>query len=54
MKMQDLTGKIAVITGASSGIGQAAARPLAEEGVHVVLAARRLDLLAALAEQLGA
>ena len=54
MKMQDLNGKIAVITGASSGIGQAAARLLAEEGVHVVLAARRLDLLDALAEELGA
>jgi NADP-dependent 3-hydroxy acid dehydrogenase YdfG len=53
MKMQDLTGKIAVITGASSGIGQAAARLLVEEGAHVVLAARRLDLLAALAEELG-
>jgi NADP-dependent 3-hydroxy acid dehydrogenase YdfG len=53
MKMQDLTGKVAVITGASSGIGQAAARLLAEEGVHVVLVARRLDLLAALAEELG-
>ena len=53
MKMQDLTGKVAVITGASSGIGQAAARLLAEEGVHVVLVARRLDLLSALAGELG-
>jgi NADPH:quinone reductase-like Zn-dependent oxidoreductase len=54
MKMKDLHGKIAVITGASSGIGQAAARLLAEEGVHVVLSARRLDLLDALASELGA
>lgn len=54
MKMQDLNGKIAVITGASSGIGQAAARLLAEEGVHVVLAARRIALLDALADELGA
>jgi NADPH:quinone reductase-like Zn-dependent oxidoreductase len=40
MEMQDLTGKVALITGASSGIGEAAARLLAEEGVHVVLVAR--------------
>jgi NADP-dependent 3-hydroxy acid dehydrogenase YdfG len=53
MKMQDLNGKIAVITGASSGIGQAAARLLAEEGVHVVLVARRGDRLNALAQELG-
>ncbi|MBC7453372.1 MAG: SDR family oxidoreductase [Massilia sp.] len=53
MKMQDLTGKIAVVTGASSGIGQAAARLLVDEGVHVVLVARRRALLDALAEQLG-
>lgn len=53
MKMQDLTGKIAVITGASSGIGEATARLLVEEGVRVVLVARRRDRIDALARELG-
>ena len=53
MKLEDLTGKTAVITGASSGIGEAAARLLAGEGMKLVLVARREERIAALAEELG-
>jgi len=38
---QKLTGKVAFVTGASSGIGEATAVALAEEGAHVVVLARR-------------
>ncbi len=44
---------VAVVTGASSGIGAATARLLADEGFHVVCAARRTDRIEELASQIG-
>lgn len=45
--------KVAVVTGASSGIGEASARALAGDGWHVVVAARRMDRLEKLAAEIG-
>jgi len=48
-----MTGKVAAITGAASGIGLACARALIDEGARVVLVDRALDRLAPLCEELG-
>lgn len=49
-----LAGKVAIISGASSGIGQASARNLAREGARLVLSARRRERLDALIEEISA
>jgi NADP-dependent 3-hydroxy acid dehydrogenase YdfG len=48
----DITGKVVLITGASSGIGAATARTAANAGGRLILAARRTDRITALAEDL--
>ena len=51
--MSMIQDKVVAITGASSGIGEATARVLAEAGAKVVLGARRVDRITALATELG-
>jgi NADP-dependent 3-hydroxy acid dehydrogenase YdfG len=48
-----LEGTVALVTGASSGIGEATARALAAEGAKVAVSARRLERLERLAEEIG-
>jgi NADP-dependent 3-hydroxy acid dehydrogenase YdfG len=52
INMSNVKGKVVVITGASSGIGEATARVLAEQGAHVVIGARREDRLKVLASSI--
>jgi len=52
--MENIKGKVVVITGASSGLGAATARLLSAEGASVVLGARRVDRIQSLADELHA
>jgi len=52
--MSKIQGKVVVITGASSGIGEATAKLLASQGAHVVMGARRVERLEALASTIEA
>jgi len=53
MSSFDLTGRVAVITGSSRGIGRAAAERFAEQGAHVVVSSRKLDACQAVANAIN-
>ena len=48
----DLTGKIALVSGASRGIGEEVAKLLAEQGAHVIVSSRKIDGCTAVAEDI--
>ncbi|OJA31005.1 short-chain dehydrogenase [Burkholderia ubonensis] len=50
----DLTGKIALVTGASRGIGEEIAKLLAEQGAHVIVSSRKIDDCRAVADEIVA
>jgi 3-oxoacyl-[acyl-carrier protein] reductase len=50
----EISGKTALVTGASAGIGRATAKALAAEGVKLAVVARRRDLLESLEKEIGA
>ena len=52
--MSNITGKVVVITGASSGIGESTAKLLAERGAKVVLGARRSNRIDAVVQEISA
>lgn len=54
MNMMTLTNKVAIVTGASSGIGRATARLFAQQGASVIVAARRQNELDSLVEEITA
>jgi dehydrogenase/reductase SDR family protein 4 len=49
-----LDGKVALVTGASKGIGEAMARALAEQGAHTVVSSRKQEAVDAVAESIRA
>jgi NADP-dependent 3-hydroxy acid dehydrogenase YdfG len=53
MLNNNIEGKVIIITGASSGLGEAASRELSKQGARLVLGARRIDRIDALAKELG-
>ncbi|WP_020648862.1 SDR family oxidoreductase [Solimonas variicoloris] len=53
-RLFDLAGRVAIVTGASRGIGAATARLLAEQGAHVVLASRKIEDLEKVRDEIAA